>query len=354
MSGLARILLSQKVSVTGSDLALNHTTENLIREGAVVHKGHAAEHVPPQAHVVYTSDVKDDNPEFQTALKKKLPLLHRSDLLAVLLKGHKAIAVAGTHGKTSTTALLASVLVDGGLDPSFAVGGVLPAFQSNARFGKGEYFPFEADESDRTFLKYHPYGAIVTNIDNDHLNNYDGNFSLLVDSFKLFMSQVESPRHLFWCKDDPHLEALHMPGQSYGFHTESDWRILAYRQEGFKMIFDVAQGDRKFINIELALVGRHNVLNATAVFGMAIILGVAEEKIRQTLKGFEGVLRRCEKKGIINDIQFIDDYAHHPSRNSNDTARNQASCWHASFGCHLSAPSLFAYPRLLGSIWHYI
>lgn len=313
MSGLARILLSQKIPVTGSDIALNQTVEHLIKEGAIVHKGHAAENIPPRAHVVFTSDVKEDNPEYQQALKLKLPLLHRSDLLAVLLKDHQALAVAGTHGKTTTSALLSTVLFEAGFDPSFAVGGVLPAFQSNARFGKGELFPFEADESDRSFLKYHPFGAIVTNIDNDHLNNYEGSFSLLVDSFKIFMQQVESPRHLFWCREDTHLTQLNMPGQTYGFHSSSDWKIVSHRQEGFKMVFDLEHQGHLYSQIELGLIGRHNVLNATAVFGLAITLGASEEKIRHALKTFQGVLRRCEEKGVCQGVRFLDDYAHHPS-----------------------------------------
>jgi UDP-N-acetylmuramate--alanine ligase len=313
MSGLARLLLSQKATVTGSDIAFNAVIEGLIQQGAVIHKGHAAEHVPPHAKVVYTSDVKPDNPEYQAALKMQCALLHRSDLLAELLQGQKALAVAGTHGKTTTSSLLATVLVDAHLDPSFAIGGMLPAFQSNARFGKGEFFAFEADESDRSFLKYHPFGAIVTNIDNDHLNNYEGNFHLLIDSFKQFMAQVESSAHLFWCLDDLHLSQLHVPGQSYGFHSNSDWRIASMRQEGFKMYFDLEHQGHLYSNIELALVGRHNVLNAAAVFGLAHTLGVAEASIRQSFKTFRGVLRRCEKKGTFHDVLFLDDYAHHPT-----------------------------------------
>lgn len=313
MSGLARLLLSRNHSVTGSDIALNATIENLVKEGAVVHKGHAASHIPPQSKVVYTSDVKEDNPEYQAALKLQLPLLHRSDLLAALLQGHKALAVAGTHGKTTTSALLGTVLIEAGLDPSFAVGGVLPAYQSNARFGKGELFPFEADESDRSFLKYHPFGAIVTNIDNDHLNNYEENFSLLVNAFKTFMGQVESPKHLFWCRDDPHLAQLNIPGQSYGINPSSDWKIISHRQDGFKLYFDLVHEGHKYPEIEIGLAGRHNVLNAAAVFGLALSLGASEEKIRQGLKAFQGVLRRCEEKGSFNGIRFIDDYAHHPT-----------------------------------------
>lgn len=312
MSGLARLLLSRKISVTGSDIAISSTVENLIAQGATIHKGHSAKNVPPGSTVVYTSDVNQENPEYQAALKQNLPLLHRSDLLALILKDHRSLAVAGTHGKTTTSALLATTLVEAEFDPSFAVGGILPAFQSNASYGKGEYFPFEADESDRSFLKYHPFGVIITNIDQDHLINYEGSFSLLIESFKTFMSQVQSSKHLFWCKDDEHLSKLNFPGVTYGFHPSSDWKIISHRQEGFKMFFDVEHQGNKYSEIELSLSGRHNILNATAVFGLSLTLGAEEEKIRDAFKTFQGVLRRCEEKGRFNDILFLDDYAHHP------------------------------------------
>lgn len=313
MSGLARLLLSQNIKVTGSDIAFNPVIEELIKAGAVISKGQSAENISPQAKIVYSSDIKTDNPEYQAALKMKCALLHRADLLAELLKGQKALAVAGTHGKTTTSSLLATVLVDVGLDPSFAIGGMLPAFQSNSRFGKGEYFAFEADESDRSFLKYSPFGAIVTNIDNDHLNNYEGNFALLIENFKLFMSQVQSSQHLFWCRDDDHLSKLHFPGQSYGFHPGSDWKILSMHQEGFKMTFDLEHQGKIYSQIEVALVGRHNVLNAAAVFGLSLTLGIPETSIRHSFKTFKGVLRRCENKGVCHDVHFYDDYAHHPT-----------------------------------------
>lgn len=313
MSGLARLLLSQKIPVTGSDIAFNAVIEGLIREGAIIHKGQTAENVPPRAKVIYTSDVKADNPEYQAAIKMQCALLHRSDLLAELLQGYQALAVAGTHGKTTTSSLLATVLVDANLDPAFAIGGMLPAFQSNARFGKGDFFAFEADESDRSFLKYHPFGAIVTNIDNDHLNNYEDNFDLLVESFKQFMAQVKSFQHLFLCQDDPYLPQLQLPGQTYGFHPNSNWRIATMRQEGFKMVFDLEHQGNLYQHIELALAGRHNVLNAAAVFGLAHTLGVPEASIRHSFKTFKGVLRRCEYKGMCNGVLFIDDYAHHPT-----------------------------------------
>jgi len=313
MSGLARLLLSQSVNVTGSDMAFNKVIEDLIQEGAVIYKGQAAENIPPKAKVVYTSDVKSDNPEYQAAVRMGCTLLHRSDLLNELLREKKSLAVAGTHGKTTTSSLLATVLLEGGLDASFAIGGVLAGRQSNAYWGKGEYFPFEADESDRSFLKYHPFGAIITNIDRDHLNFYEGSFPLLVESVKTFMSQVKSSRHLFWCRDDPPLAALQFGGQSYGFHSESDWKIVGVNQKGFKIFFDIEHQGHLYPQIELPLMGRHNALNGVAVFGLSHTLGVSEAKIRQAFKTFQGVLRRCETKGISHGIHFIDDYAHHPT-----------------------------------------
>lgn len=313
MSGLARILLSNNISVTGSDLALNPTVEELIKRGAVVHKGHAAEHVSASSTVVFSTDIQPTNPEYQAAIALKRPMMHRSDLLAELLKGHRALAVAGTHGKTTTSALLATVFIEAGWDPSFAIGGVLPSYKTNAGAGKGEFFVFEADESDRTFLKYHPFGAIVTNIDNDHLNNYEGSEELLIQSFKTFMSQVESPEALFWCGDDPHLVRLNMPGQSYGFDPSCKWTISSDHQEGFKTFFNLRHGNQNFEAIEMTLIGKHNILNAAAVFGLSLSMGIPEASIRTALKNFKGVLRRCEVKGTYNNILFIDDYAHHPT-----------------------------------------
>lgn len=313
MSGLAHLLLRQKIQVTGSDLACNAITEKLTREGAVIYRGHAEQNVPSEATVVYSTDIKSNNPEYQAAIKMGNPLLHRSDLLARLIKDQQSLAVAGTHGKTTTSSLLATVLVEAGWDPSCAIGGMVTGFQSNARFGKGKFFVLEADESDRSFLKYSPFGAIVTNIDCDHLEYYEGDLAVLINHFKMFMSQVQDPHYLFWCRDDVHLTAIDFSGQTYGFHPESDWRIENVRQEEFKMVFDLSHQEKVYSNIELALTGEHYVSNGAAVFGLSLTLGVPEEKIRKAFRDFQGVLRRCENKGSANHILFIDDYAHHPT-----------------------------------------
>lgn len=313
MSSLARILLGRKAKVSGSDIASNYVTGSLTKAGAVVYKGQSSDHIQQGTTIVYSTDIKPDNPEYAAAVEKKCLLLHRSELLARLIENKQSLAVAGTHGKTTTSALLAAVLVEANWDPSFAIGGMLPQFQTNGQAGQGEWFAFEADESDGTFLKYHPTGAIVTNIDDDHLNAYDGKMENLIQAFKQFMGQVSQPNLLFWCGDDSLLTELNVPGQRYGFSASCQWRALRFRQKGFKITFDIQAGGHHYPNVEVNLTGQHNALNALAVFGLAITLGIKEEAIRQAFKNFKGVLRRCEKKGESHDVLFLDDYAHHPS-----------------------------------------
>lgn len=313
MSALARILLQKGYPVSGSDIAITPIVESLIRQGAIFHKGQSANNIHSDDIVVYSSDIKIDNPEFLSAKEKKCALMHRSDLLAKLISGQKSLAVAGTHGKTTTSALLAAVLGDAGEDPSFAIGGILPKFQGNSHFGKGEYFVLEADESDQTFLKYHPFGSIVTNIDSDHLVNYNGNLDNLVNAFQTFMNQVQSKEHLFWCGDNIYLKKLNIPGKTYGSSNFCDWQIFNVRQEGFKSLFDLQHRGTFFKDIDLSLIGLHNAVNAAGVFAMAYTLGINEHKIRMALCSFQGVKRRCEIKGLHNNILFLDDYAHHPT-----------------------------------------
>jgi UDP-N-acetylmuramate--alanine ligase len=313
MSALARILLQKGYSVSGSDIAITPLIESMIKQGAIVHKGQSEDNISSDLIVVYSSDIKGNNPEYRAAIEKKCTMLHRADLLAKLVSEQQSLAVAGTHGKTTTSALLAAVLVESGGDPSFAIGGVLPQFQTNSRYGTGRYFAFEADESDQSFLKYHPFGAIVTNIDHDHLSNYEGDPHNLIQAFQRFMHQVQNEDHLFWCSEDLHLRELNLAGQSYGRGEECRWRALNIRQEGFKSFFDIRNGQHLFENIELSLIGLHNALNATGVFAMALTLGIAEEKIRHAFKAFQGVQRRCEKRGNFNRMLFLDDYAHHPT-----------------------------------------
>jgi len=312
MSGLARILLSKKIKVSGSDIASSSVTEGLMRTGATVHLGHDAKHITSGMMVIYSTDVKPDNPEFQAAKQLKCPMIHRSDLLLLLMQEEKGLAVAGTHGKTTTSALLTTVLSEGGFDPSYAVGGVLANQKTNAGHGNGEYFVAEADESDGSFVKYSPYGAIVTNIDLDHMDHF-GTEEALIDEFRKFMSKVQSKEHLFWCGDDSRLTALKMAGVNYGFSESCALKASHFSQEGWTTTFDIDFKGKHYSQVKVNLTGHHNALNALAVFGMAISLGVSESDIRKALIGFQGVGRRCEKKGEINGITLLDDYAHHPT-----------------------------------------
>lgn len=312
MSGLARLLLKKNTAISGSDAAASYVTEALVQEGATVYIGHEAKQVPHNSIVVYSTGISQHNPEYCAAMEMRCDVLHRSDLLHQLTQGHKTLAVAGTHGKTTTSALLAWVLESAGLDPSFAIGGMVLPFESNAKHGQGAYFAIEACESDGTFLKYTPFGAIVTNIDSDHLDHY-GSKEKLIEAFQQFIERVDAPELLFWCGDDADLQQLMPQGISYGFSDQCDLRVANFRQQGWQTVFDVNFRGDLYKNITLSLLGKHNVLNAAAVFGLALSLGIDEHAIRQGLLSFKGVKRRCELKGNWQSIEFIDDYAHHPT-----------------------------------------
>lgn len=312
MSGLARLLLKKTQHVSGSDIAENPTTASLATSGAKIFIGHSAKHIVPGMTVVYSTDIKKENPEYQAALQLKCKMMHRSELLQKLMEPYKSLAVAGTHGKTTTSSLLAWVLTSSGFSPSFAIGGVIPQLQGNAGHGDGKYFVAEACESDSSFLNYSPFGAIVTNIDLDHMDHYKTEEALL-HTFKEFISKVQSPKHLFWCADDTRLHKLNPPGISYGCSEEAKLRVSNIKQNGWTTSFDLHYNQKTYTQVEISLAGKHNVLNAAAVFGLALSLGIEPESIYAALRTFGGVLRRCEKKGEIHGIQFIDDYGHHPT-----------------------------------------
>lgn len=312
MSGLARILLSKKMVVSGSDMASSYVTEGLQKEGAQVFIGHSSNYIHPDMTVVYSSDIKPDNSEYQAALKLKCPMLHRSDLLKQLTVGYKTLVVAGTHGKTTTSSLLATVLKEAKSSPSYSVGGIIKKYHANAENGDGEYFVAEGDESDGTFLKYDPFGAIVTNIDLDHMD-YFGTEENLIRSFEQFARKVSSTKHLFWCAEDTRLKQLKLPGYSYGVSKDADLRASNIQQQGWYITFDITFNGKKYSHVKVKLIGKHNVLNALSVFGMAISLGIDESDIRSALETFEGVGRRCDIKGDLQKVLFIDDYAHHPT-----------------------------------------
>ena len=312
MSALARVLIEKGEKVQGSDIRSSQLLSDLEKEGAHVQIGHSAESVIQDSTVIYSTDVKDDNVEIIRARELKLPMLHRSDLLDYVMKGKKPLLVTGTHGKTTTSGLLAKVLMEAGLNPSFVVGGILLGLQTNGHFGGGEYFVAEADESDGSFLKTASFGAIVTNLENDHLD-YWKEPKNLNQGFAKFFSQVQKSEHLFWCADDARLSSLKPPGQSYGFSSEAQWRIEEFAQTGKGIVFNLVNGEMSYSKIEVSLFGRHNALNAAAVFALALSLGGDETLIRQGLGSFSGVMRRLEFKGEVQKVELFDDYGHHPT-----------------------------------------
>lgn len=316
MSALARLLLSQGASVSGSDCASNAVTEALAHDGATIYAGHAATQVPANAVVVYSSDILKCNCEWQQANQNPNSLIHRSKLLAELMHAKRALTVAGTHGKTTTSALLSWVLTQAGRDPSFAIGGFFKDTMLNSAYGSGSEFVAEADESDGSFLHYHSFGSIVTNVDADHLP-YFGSIRNIQQAFAQFMRQVQSPELLFWCMDDAGLQAMKAAGQiplgsSYGWNPQAALRGFDYVQEGWNSVFSIEWKGQVYRDVCVALPGRHGALNALAVFGMACALGIDEQMIRQALASFPGVDRRFSIRDEVRSVMVVDDYAHHP------------------------------------------
>lgn len=312
MSGLARLLLLKKEPVSGSDQASSSLTEELKQLGAEIAIGHDPKNLPPSGCVVVSSGIHKNNPELYACQTPAHTVIHRSDLLATLMEGKKALLVAGTHGKTTTSSLLATVLMEAALEPSWAVGGIVARYETNAMLGKGTYFVAEADESDGTHLKYTPYGLIMTNLDEDHLDHY-GTKKALLDAFQAFFPKIRSERHFFWCGECSNLKTLAPKGTSYGFGPQYDLNITRFRQEGRKSFFDIAFEGKEYKDIEIPLMGRHNVLNAAAVCGLALRLSLSEEQIRKGLALATGSKRRGELKSEARGRVLIDDYGHHPA-----------------------------------------
>ena len=326
MSGIAEVLLNLDFKISGSDLASNATTQRLQNFGATVYQGHAAENIRNADVVVVSSAVNEENPEVKAARAKHIPVVPRAIMLAELMRFRQGIAVAGTHGKTTTTSLIASILAEAGMDPTFVIGGKLEAASANARLGSGEYIVAEADESDASFLHLTPVMAVVTNIDADHMDTYEHSFEKLKGAFVEFLQQLP-----FWgmavvCIDDANIRAIlpqvSKPITSYGFSLEAQVRASHVRADDGKMHFTVTRtnGVTTTMEITLNLPGNHYVLNALAAIAIASELNVADADIIKALKEFKGVGRRFERYGEIavagNDkkgtFTLIDDYGHHP------------------------------------------
>ena len=321
MSGIAEVLCTLGYQVSGSDNADNAVTRRLADLGAKVHRGHSAANVLDTDCVVVSSAIRKDNPELMEARAQRIPIVPRAEMLAELMRFRRGIAVAGTHGKTTTTSLAASVLGEGGLDPTFVIGGKLLAAGANARLGGGQWLVAEADESDGSFLRLNPAVAVITNIDADHLENYGGDFAKVQEAFAEFLHRLPFYGLAVLCIDDPEVATLargtprHV--MTYGFAPEADVRAEDVNQIGACMHFTLHLPDGSRTPVELALPGRHNVQNALAAAAIGWQLGVAPDAIAFALKKFEGIGRRFNLLAQVRTakgatVQLVDDYGHHP------------------------------------------
>ncbi len=320
MGGIAEVLLNLGYTVTGSDLRENAVTRRLRALGAEVRLGHAPAHVAGADVVVVSSAVAPDNPEVAEARRLRIPVVPRAEMLAELMRFRYGIAVAGTHGKTTTTSLVASLLAEGGLDPTFVIGGRLNSAGSNARLGAGRYLVAEADESDASFLYLQPVIAVVTNIDADHLGAYGGDLARLRASFVEFLHHLPFYGLAVLCADDPGVRAVlpqvTRPVLTYGLSPEAELRAVDVRQEGMASRFTAVGPGGEALEVELSLPGVHNVRNALAAIAVARELGVADADIARALARFEGIGRRFQVRGEAAlggaRVTVVDDYGHHP------------------------------------------
>jgi len=313
MSALAHVLLQKGCRVSGSDISETSVIKGLRDAGAVVASVQQKENIVGKPVVVYSTIIAESNVEFAEAKARGCELLHRSDLLEELLSEKKAIIVAGSHGKTTVTTLLSHTLECCGLYPSYVIGGFSDSVKYNGCSGKGEYFVAEGDESDGSFLKTSPYGAILTNVDFDHIEYYWKTKDALIDAFKQFISLIEHKESFFYWGEDLFLSKWRPRGISYGFSSQVELRGVNVRlfEDGCK--FDIEYKEKKYRNIRLNMPGVHNVLNAMGVFGLAMNLGAKEEDIRGAFASFSGVKRRFQFKGEARGVKVYDDYAHHPN-----------------------------------------
>jgi UDP-N-acetylmuramate--alanine ligase len=317
MSGIAELLLNLGYRVTGSDLRRSDTTERLERLGAEVRTGHAAENVPEDGHVVVVSSaVRPDNPEVAEAHRRKIPVIPRAEMLAELMRMKYGIAIAGTHGKTTTTSMVATVLAAAGWDPTAVVGGKLNSLGSNAKLGSGDFLVAEADESDGSFLKLSPTVAVVTNIDPEHLDYYSG-IGQIKETFLHFINRIPFYGFAVLCVDHPNVQEL-LPSLTktfvtYGLSTQADYRAEGTVAEGMSSRFRVVRRGEPLGEVVVRAPGIHNVSNALAAFAVAAELGIPVDKIREGLADYRGVHRRFQVKGERGGVTVVDDYAHHPA-----------------------------------------
>jgi len=328
MSGIARIMLARGTEVSGSDSAASAAIDELAALGARVHTGHAAGQLGDADTVVVSSAIRDGNPELAEARRRGLRVLHRAAALASLMSGRRVIAVTGTHGKTTTTSMITTVLLETGAGPAYAIGGVLAATGAGAADGAGEYFVAEADESDGSFLMYAPDVAVVTNVEADHLDNY-GTERAYRESFRAFLGKVTPGGLLVTSADDPgtaelagHARDLGLRVITYGMSAAARYRVANVTASGMETTFLIATGPvtagtggapRAGQAVRLGVPGRHNALNAAAAFAVAVELGIEPARAASALAGYRGAARRLEPKGEAGGVRVLDSYAHHPT-----------------------------------------
>jgi UDP-N-acetylmuramate--alanine ligase len=320
MGGIAEVLLTEGYEVSGSDLNENAMTKRLQSRGANIAIGHREKNILGADVVVRSTAISEDNPELIAAKQARIPIVPRAVMLAELMRFRFGIAIAGTHGKTTTTSLVTSLLAEGKLDPTFVIGGLLNSAGTNAQLGASPYLVAEADESDASFLYLKPMISVVTNIDADHMSTYDGDFSQLKKTFLNFLHHLPFYGLAVLCLDDPVIRELtpeiSRPFVTYGFSEDADFRAIQFQQEGIKNYFTVKRPNKSDLSVTLNLAGQHNVLNALASIAVATELKISDEAICAGLANFSGVGRRFQICGNLDlgqgNALVIDDYGHHP------------------------------------------
>src|SRR5258705_8526223 len=321
MSGIAEVLINLGYAVQGSDLKPNAATTHLAKIGAKIAIGHVAANITGADVVVVSGAIARGNPEVDAAVEQRIPVVARAQMLGELMRFRYSIAVAGTHGKTTTTSLVASVLAEGGLDPTFVIGGRLKRADSNARLGAGRYLVAEADESDASFMHLQPMISIVTNIDNDHLATHEGDFARLKLRFVDFLHNLPFYGLAVLCTDDEQvrsiLEAVARPFVTYGFTPEADIRAVNVVRDGLQSRYEALRAGREPLSVTINLPGRHNVLNSLAAVAVATELDLPDAAIQRALAQFQGIDRRLQQLGEIEwpggRALIVDDYGHHPT-----------------------------------------
>ena len=320
MCGIAEVLKNQGYKVSGSDIKASKTTAQLEENGIKVYIGHSPDNIKDANVIVVSTAIDPENPEIKTAIEQRTPIVRRAEMLGELMRYRHGIAVAGTHGKTTTTSLITCMLAEENMDPTYVIGGLLNRTGVNAALGASRYIVAEADESDATFLHLQPMAAIVTNIDADHMDTYGGSFDVLKDTFVQFLQKLPFYGLAVVCGDDANVREIMprigRPLLTYGFNEDNDIRAVDVDQDGMRTHFSVLRKNREPLRVTVNQPGLHNVLNALAAIGIATDEGVSDGAICRALEGFSGVGRRFQVQGEFEhengSITLVDDYGHHP------------------------------------------